>query len=137
VDLLVFNREAHEISLAEATWWSIFWIALALAFNVGVWLVWGATHGGTFLAGYLLEKSLSVDNLFVFSILFTYFGIPDKYQHRVLFWGIFGALVMRGLMIFAGVALVQRFEWVFYIFGAFLVMTGLRMLLRDDLYQKT
>ena len=132
VDLLVFNREAHEISLTEATWWSIFWIALALTFNVGVWLVWGSTHGATFLAGYLLEKSLSVDNLFVFSLLFTYFGIPDKYQHRVLFWGIFGALVMRGLMIFAGVALVQRFEWVFYIFGAFLVMTGVRMLLRDD-----
>lgn len=132
VDLLVFNREPHEISIEEATWWSIFWIALALAFNVGVWVVWGSTHGATFLAGYLLEKALSVDNLFVFSILFTYFGIPSRYQHRVLFWGIFGALVMRGLMIFAGVALVQQFEWVFYIFGAFLVMTGGRMLTRDD-----
>lgn len=132
VDLLVFNREPHEISIEEATWWSIFWIALALAFNVGVWVVWGSTHGATFLAGYLLEKALSVDNLFVFSILFTYFGIPSRYQHRVLFWGIFGALVMRGLMIFAGVALVQRFEWVFYIFGGFLVITGWRMLTRDE-----
>ena len=132
VDLLVFNREAHKISLTEATWWSIFWIGLALAFNVGIWLYMGPTEGATFLAGYLLEKSLSVDNLFVFSVLFSYFHIPNKYQHRVLFWGIFGALVMRAIMIFAGVALIQQFEWLFYVFGGFLLATGARMLTRGD-----
>lgn len=132
IDLLVFNREAHKISLTEATWWSVFWIGLALAFNVGVWLYMGPTQGATFLAGYLLEKALSVDNLFVFTLLFSYFHIPNKYQHRVLFWGIFGALVMRALMIFAGVALIREFEWVFYVFGAFLLITGTRMLTRGD-----
>lgn len=132
VDLLVFNREAHQISLKEATWWSVFWIGLALAFNAGVWYFLGHTYGATFLAGYLLEKALSVDNLFVFSVLFSYFHIPSKYQHRVLFWGIFGALVMRGIMIFAGVALVREFEWLFYVFGAFLLITGARMLTRGD-----
>jgi tellurite resistance protein TerC len=132
VDLLVFHRESHKVSLTEATWWSIFWIGLALAFNVGIWLYAGAEAGATFLAGYLLEKSLSVDNLFVFSVLFSYFHIPNKYQHRVLFWGIFGALVMRAIMIFAGVALIREFEWLFYVFGAFLLITGVRMLTRGD-----
>lgn len=132
VDLVVFNRQADKVSLKEATAWSIFWIGLALAFNAGIWWYMGPNQGAAFLAGYLLEKALSVDNLFVFTLLFSYFHIPSKYQHRVLFWGIFGALIMRAIMIFAGVALIQQFDWIFYIFGLFLLFTGIRMLVRGE-----
>jgi len=129
LDLGVFNRDPHAISNKEAGIWTAVWIALALIFNAGVWWVEGGEKGLEFLTGYLIEKSLSVDNLFVMVLVFTSFGVPKKYQHRVLFWGILGALVSRGVMILLGAALVQRFEWVLYVFGGFLVFTGIRMLL--------
>ena len=132
LDLLGFNKKAHEIHWKEAAWLSAFFVAASLAVNVVVW--WAGREQGlgdgpglTFLTAYLVEKSLSVDNLFVIAVLFGYFAVPAKYQHRVLFWGIFGAIVMRAVMILVGVALVERFHWILYVFGAFLVMTGLRM----------
>jgi len=127
LDLFVFHREAHEVSFREATLYSIFWIGLGLAFGVVIFLWLGPTAGGEYLAGYLIEKSLSVDNIFVFALIFTYFGVPAKYQHRVLFWGILGALVFRAIFIAGGVTLLDRFHWTIYIFGAFLVFTGIRM----------
>ncbi len=127
LDLGVFHRKAHEVSLREATAWSVVWIALALAFNAGVWHWFGAQKGTEFLTGYLIEKSLSVDNIFVFALVFSYFAVPPKYQHRVLFWGILGALVMRAIFIGAGAALLARFHWIVYLFGGFLVLTGLKM----------
>ncbi|MBW3554012.1 MAG: TerC family protein [Gemmatimonadetes bacterium] len=127
LDLFVFHREAHEVSLREAAAWSAFWIALALVFNLGVYHFMGAQVGLEFLTGYLIEKALSVDNIFVFVLIFSYFNVPPRYQHRVLFWGILGALLMRGAMIGAGAALIDRFHWIIYIFGAFLVFTGIRM----------
>ena len=105
LDLFVFHRKAHEVSTREAASWTAFWIALAMAFNYGVYRVMGADVGLEFLTGYLIEKALSVDNIFVFVLIFGYFNVPLKYQHRVLFWGILGALVMRGTMIAAGAAL--------------------------------
>ncbi len=136
LDLLVFNRKAHKIEWREAARLAAFFVAAALAVNVFVW-VWsaeafggavGRSHALLFLTGYIVEVSLSVDNLFVIAVLFGYFAVPAAYQHRVLFWGIFGAIVMRAVMIFLGVALVERFEWVLYLFGAFLLLTGARML---------
>ena len=127
LDLLVFHRDAHEVSFREATLYSAFWIALGLAFGLVVFLWWGPSAGGEYLAGYLIEKSLSVDNIFVFALIFTYFAVPAKYQHRVLFWGILGALVFRALFIAGGAALLDRFHWTVYVFGAFLVFTGIRM----------
>ncbi len=127
LDLLGFNKQAHEIRWKEAAWLSAFFVAASLAFNGVIWFVYGSGPGLTFLTAYLVEKSLSVDNLFVIAVLFGYFAVPARYQHRVLFWGIFGAIVMRALMILLGVALVDRFHWVLYIFGAFLLLTGLRM----------
>jgi tellurite resistance protein TerC len=132
LDLFVFHREAHEVSFGEATRYSIFWISLGLAFGVVVYLWLGAEAGGEYLAGYLIEKSLSVDNIFVFALIFTYFGVPQKYQHRVLFWGILGALVFRALFIAGGAALLERFHFTIYVFGAFLVLTGIRMALHRD-----
>ena len=127
VDLGVFHRKAHAVSLKEAGGWSAVWIALALAFNAGIYHFMGAEAGLEFLAGYLIEKALSVDNIFVFVLIFSYFRVPAMYQHRVLFWGVVGALVMRGAMIWAGAALIGRFHWIIYVFGAFLVFTGIRM----------
>lgn len=127
VDLGVFHREAHEVSIREAGAWSALWIALALVFNFGVYRFLGAEAGLEFLAGYLIEKSLSVDNIFIFVLIFSYFQVPPRYQHRVLFWGILGALLMRGGMIAAGAALIREFHWIIYVFGAFLVVTGIRM----------
>ncbi len=127
LDLSVFHRKAHEVSLKEALIWSVVWIALALMFNVGVYFVGGSEPALQFFTGYLIEKSLSVDNIFVFVLLFSYFGVAPAYQHRVLFWGIIGALVMRGALIAVGSALLERFSWVIYIFGAFLIFTGIRM----------
>lgn len=127
LDLGVFHREAHEVSLREAGAWSAVWVALALAFNYGIYHFLGAQAGLEFLTGYLIEKALSVDNIFVFVLVFSYFRVPPKYQHRVLFWGILGALVMRGAMIAAGAALIREFHWIIYLFGAFLVITGIRM----------
>jgi tellurite resistance protein TerC len=132
VDLGLFNREAHKISVKEATTWTIVWVTLALTFNAGVYYFISRQAALEFLTGYLIEKALSVDNIFVFVIIFTYFHVPDKYQHRVLLWGILGALVMRGIMIGAGALLIQRFEWVIYIFGAFLVFTGIKMALQSE-----
>ena len=132
LDLVVFNREAHTPSFKEAAGWSCVWITLALIFNVLVWYAMGSTRAAEFFTGYLLEKSLSVDNLFVFILLFEMFQVPGKFQHRILFWGILGALVMRGAMILGGTALLHRFEWMIYVFGAFLIFTGIKMLMVKD-----
>ncbi|MBP9143130.1 MAG: TerC family protein [Thermoanaerobaculia bacterium] len=127
IDLGVFHRQAHAVSLREASIWSAVWIALALVFNLCVWKFLGPQPGVEFLTGYLIEKSLSIDNIFVIALLFAYFKVPDQYQHRVLFWGILGALVMRAAFILAGAALLGRFHWIIYLFGAFLVLTGIKM----------
>lgn len=128
IDLVGFNRKAHVITIREATIWSFVWVALSLSFNVLVWHLKGTQAALEFFTGYVIEYSLSVDNIFVFVLIFSYFRVPKKYQHRVLVWGILGALVMRGVMIGLGVALVERFHFVLYIFGAFLLITGFRML---------
>ena len=128
IDLVGFNRKAHVVSIREASIWSIVWVLLSLSFNLLVWRLKGPGAALDFFTGYLIEYSLSVDNIFVFVLIFTYFQVPRMYQHRVLVWGIIGALVMRGLMIWLGVALVARFHWILYIFGAFLLITGLRMM---------
>ena len=127
LDLGVFQRRAHEIGIKEALGWSAFWIALSLLFNIGLYFWQGREAALLFFTGYLIEKSLSVDNLFVFLLLFMYFKVPGKYQHKVLFWGILGALVMRGALIAIGAVLISKFHWVLYLFGAFLVFTGIKM----------
>jgi tellurite resistance protein TerC len=127
LDLGLFNRKVHVISYREAAVWSAVWVTLALVFGAGVFYYLGNDTGLKYLTGYLIEKSLSVDNLFVFLLIFSYFKVPARYQHRVLFWGVLGALVMRAVMIFLGAALISRFEWIIYIFGAFLVYTGIQM----------
>ena len=127
LDLGVFHRTAHEVSIKEASLWSVAWISLALVFNLGLYFWRGSEVALQFLTGYLIEKSLSVDNIFVFVLIFTYFAVPSIYQHRVLFWGILGALIMRGIMIAAGAALIKEFHWIIYLFGAFLIFTGIRM----------
>ena len=132
LDLGVFHRRAHEVRLMEAAIWSAVWVALAVAFNVGVWTWFGPTKGLEFLTGYVIEKALSVDNVFVFLVIFSYFSVPKAYQHRVLFWGIVGALVMRAVFIFAGAALLERFHWVMYVFGAILIVTGIKMLVQRN-----
>ncbi|HVN30995.1 MAG TPA: TerC family protein [Thermoanaerobaculaceae bacterium] len=129
LDLGVFHRTPHAVSLKEATVWSVIWILLALVFNAVVLLWKGQEPALQFLAGYLIEKSLSVDNIFVFVLIFTFFAVPVELQHRVLFWGILGALIMRGVFIAAGAALLEAFHWVMYLFGAFLVATGVKMAL--------
>jgi TerC family integral membrane protein len=129
LDLGVFHRTPHAVSLKEATVWSVIWILLALVFNAVVLLWKGQEPALQFLAGYLIEKSLSVDNIFVFVLIFTFFAVPVELQHRVLFWGILGALIMRGVFIAAGAALLEAFHWVMYLFGAFLVVTGVKMAL--------
>ena len=132
LDLGVFHRKAHAVGLREAGAWSVVWVALALAFNAWIWLVWGREAGLQFLTGYLIEKSLSVDNIFVFVLLFGFFAVPARLHHRVLFWGILGALVMRGAFIAAGSYVLEQFHWVLYLFGAMLVLTGLKMLRRQS-----
>jgi len=127
LDLGVFQRRAHEIGIKEALGWSAFWIALSLLFNIGLYFWQGKEAALLFFTGYLIEKSLSVDNLFVFLLLFMYFKVPGKYQHKVLFWGILGALVMRGALIATGVVLISKFHWILYLFGAFLVFAGIKM----------
>ena len=132
LDLGVFHRKSHEVKIKEALVWSAVWIGLALIFNVGVWYFIGKEKAIEFLTGYVIEKSLSVDNLFVFIMVFSYFNVDTKYQHKVLFWGILGALIMRAIFIFAGVALIQQFHWIIYIFGAFLIFTGIKMLVQKE-----
>jgi TerC family integral membrane protein len=127
LDLGVFHRKARAVSVKEAAIWSLVWISLALLFNVFIYVFSGQDRAIQFLTGYLIEKSLSVDNIFIFVLIFTALSVPAAYQHRVLFWGVLGALIMRGLLILAGAVLLETFHWVFYIFGAFLVITGIRM----------
>src|SRR5262249_2058659 len=125
LDLGVFHRHAHVVSVREAAIWSVVWVSLALTFNGWLAASFGAQRGLEFLTGYLIEKALAVDNIFVFLVVFASFKVPAAYQHRVLFWGIFGALIMRALFIFAGAALLIRFHWIIYLFGAFLLLTGI------------
>lgn len=132
LDLGLFNRKAHAPTFRESLLWSVVWVSLALCFSGVVFWQRGEIKGYEFLAGYLIELSLSVDNLFVFLLIFSYFKVPQKYQHRVLFWGVFGALVMRIVMIFLGTALIERFHWIIYIFGFFLIYTGLKMFGNQD-----
>jgi tellurite resistance protein TerC len=132
LDLLVFARKSREISFRQATLMSLFWIGAALLFGLVVLFVAGPTRGGEYFTGYIVEKSLSVDNVFVFALIFTYFAVPSRYQYRVLFWGIVGALVLRGVFIAVGAELLNRYEWVVYIFGAFLIYTGIRMAMHRD-----
>jgi tellurite resistance protein TerC len=142
LDLGVFHRKAHAVSMKEALIWSIVWITLSLLFNLVIYLYWDVmvpnssyTNGEAalaFLTGYLIEKSLSVDNIFVFILIFSYFAVPAAYQHRVLFWGILGALIMRGTLILVGSVLLETFHWIIYVFGAFLIFTGIRMARQQD-----
>lgn len=132
LDLGVFNKNAHVIKLKEAALWSVFWIILGLSFGAFVWFEDGPTIGMQYLTGYVVEKSLSVDNLFVFLVIFRSFRIEKQHQHRLLFWGILGAIVLRGLMIAAGTHLLSHFHWVIYVFGIFLVYTGVMLAFSGD-----
>jgi tellurite resistance protein TerC len=132
LDLGVFNRRAHKVPLKEAVIWSGVWILLALIFNIFVFFEFGKVKALEFLTGYVIEYSLSVDNIFVFILIFSYFAVDTRYQHKILFWGILGALIMRGIFIFTGVALINRFHWIVVIFGGFLVFTGIRMLFQKE-----
>lgn len=132
LDLGLFNRKAHTIKYREAAAWSIAWVALASVFACLVFYYQGTQRGLEFVTGYLIELSLSVDNLFVFLLIFSYFKVPSRFQHRVLFWGVMGALIMRLTMIFVGATLLNRFHWIIYIFGAFLVYTGIKMFRQED-----
>ena len=142
LDLGVFHRKSHAVSGREALIWSLVWISLSLVFNTIIYFFWDKMMPGSsytnrdaalaFFTGYLIEKSLSVDNIFVFILIFSYFAVPAAYQHRVLFWGILGALVMRGALIVVGAALLNEFQWIIYIFGVFLIFTGIRMARHQD-----
>ena len=131
-DLFLFHRKSHEVKVKEALWISAFWIGLAFLFNIFIYHSRGVDSALNFLTAYLVEKALSVDNLFVFLLIFTYFKVPKEYEHKVLFWGVLGAIIMRAAFILFGIALVQQFHWVLYIFGAFLVYTGIRLGLEKD-----
>lgn len=133
VDLLVLHRHAHVVTVREAAITSTFWIALGLSFGGVIWAWQGGTTAGEYFAGYLIEKSLSVDNVFVFVLIFSYFAVPPMYQHRVLFWGILGALVMRGAFILAGAVLLEWLDWVLYLFGAFLLFTAFKMFRQSEM----
>jgi tellurite resistance protein TerC len=132
LDLGVFHRKAHVVTFRESLAWTVVWVALALLFNAGVWHYYGSQKALQFFTGYLIEKSLSVDNVFVFALLFSYFAVPPVYQHKVLFWGILGALVMRAVMIAAGATLIAKFTWIIYLFGAFLILTGIKMVFKRE-----
>ena len=132
IDLGIFNKKAHAASVKEAATWSAVWITLSLGFAGLILSLYGKDPALEFVTGYLIEYSLSIDNIFVIVLIFSYFRIPEKYQHRVLFWGIIGALLMRGTMIGAGALLIQRFHWIIYVFGAFLIFTGIRMATHDE-----
>lgn len=132
LDLFVFHRKSHVVEVKEALWMSAFWIALAITFNVFVYYIRGTEDALNFLTGYLVEKALSVDNLFVFLLIFSYFRVPGHLLHKVLFWGVFGAIIMRALFILFGIALVQKFHWVIYLFGVFLVITGIKLGMEKD-----
>src|SRR4029453_14016243 len=132
VDLLVFHRRSHQVKMREALLGSFFWISLAFLFNLGIYLYRGHQPALEFLTGCVIELSLSVDNLFVFLLLFRYFAVPPPYQHKVLFWGILGAVVMRLAFILAGVSLLDRFHWAIYVFGAILILSGIRLWRQEE-----
>ena len=132
IDLGVFQRKAHEVRLKEAAVWSIVWVALSLAFGAWIYFHYGRVFGMQFFAGYLTEKALSVDNIFVFILIFSFFSVPPRLHHKVLFWGILGALVMRAAFILMGALLIERFHWVLYVFGVFLIFTGLKILFQGE-----
>jgi len=132
LDLFVFHKKNKEVKIKEALLWSLFWIVLAIVFNAGVYYLLGKTKAVEFLTGYLIEESLSVDNLFVFILIFGFFKIESKYQHKILFWGIIGAIIMRAVFIFAGVALIHQFNWIMYVFGVFLVYTGVNLIFEKE-----
>jgi tellurite resistance protein TerC len=132
LDLGVFHRKAHVVTFKESIAWTVAWVTLALIFNLGITHYMGSQKGLEFFTGYVIEKSLSVDNVFVFALLFSYFAVPPIYQHKVLFWGILGALVMRAIMIFLGAALIAKFAWIIYVFGAFLILTGIKMIVKRE-----
>lgn len=132
IDLGIFHRKDHKVSVKEGLVWSVIWIIVALIFNVGVYFWKSPEAGLQFFTGYLIERSLSIDNIFVFLLVFTFFKVPDEFQYKVLFWGILGALIMRGLFIFIGVILIAKFHWILYVFGAFLVYTGIHMGVAKD-----
>jgi tellurite resistance protein TerC len=132
LDLGVFHRKSHVVLLKESLTWTGVWVVLALLFNLGVWHYAGSSKALEFFTGYLIEKSLSVDNVFVFALLFSYFAVPPVYQHKVLFWGILGALIMRAIMIALGAALITKFAWIIYVFGGFLILTGIKMIVKRE-----
>jgi tellurite resistance protein TerC len=132
LDLLVLTRGVREITFRRATLLSAFWIGVALLFGVVVFFVAGPERGSEYFAGYIVEKSLSVDNVFVFALIFSYFAVPARYQYRVLFWGVVGALVLRGVFVLVGAQLLERYDWMVYVFGVFLIYTGIRMALHSD-----
>lgn len=132
LDMLVLNRKSHEISLKEAMLTSALWIGVALLFGLGVYYVKGGEHALTYYTAYVVEESLSMDNMFVFLMIFAYFKIPSKYQHKILFWGIVGAVMMRFIFIFAGITLINKFHWIIYVFGAILIYSGYKMIREKD-----
>ena len=132
LDLGVFHRKTHAVSVKEALIWTAVWITMALIFNLLIYYQFGEEKAVEFFTGYIIEKSLSVDNIFVIILIFSYFQVADEYQHKVLFWGILGALVMRAIFIFSGIELIHRFHWLIYIFGGFLIYTGVKILVSDD-----
>src|SRR5688572_29689729 len=132
LDLTVFHRQSHEPSLRESAFWTCFWCSLAGVFNLLVWYQWGGQHAIDFLNGYLIEWSLSMDNVFVFAVIFSYFRVPLKYQYRVLFWGILGAIFMRLTFVLIGAALIENFKWMMVVFGLFLLYTGFKLMFKGD-----
>jgi tellurite resistance protein TerC len=134
LDLGVFHKKNKKVPVREAVLWTFVWITLAFIFDLIIYFNLGRTKALEFLTGYVIEYSLSVDNIFVFILIFSFFNVDEKYQHKILFWGILGALVMRGIFIFTGVALITRFHWIVYIFGGFLVYTGIRMLAKEEIH---
>ena len=132
LDLGVFHKKAHVVSLRESLTWTVVWVVLALIFTGGMWHFAGSQKALEFFTGYVIEKSLSVDNLFVFALLFSYFAVPPQFQHKVLFWGILGALIMRAVMIALGATLIAKFSWIIYVFGAFLILTGIKMIVKRE-----
>jgi tellurite resistance protein TerC len=133
LDLGVFHKENHEIKLKEALMWTMFWVSLALIFNIGIYHFMGSEKALQFLTGYLIEESLSIDNVFVFMLVFSYFKVPPKYQHKILFWGILGAMLMRITFILSGILLIEKFHWIIFVFGGFLVITGIRLAFQDEI----
>ncbi|MEW6511146.1 MAG: TerC family protein [Bacteroidota bacterium] len=132
LDLGVFHRKAHSVSTREAAIWSVVWVTLSLLFNAGLFWYAGHVTALEFLAGYLIEKALSVDNIFVFLVIFSYFGVPSQFQHKVLFWGVLGALIMRSIFIALGATLIARFDWILYVFGVILIVSGWKMMFQKE-----